>query len=49
MVTEIQVGLDSSLGVSVPALELIGSGSIASLAHKCLDQLKSDDQKDIAA
>ncbi len=49
MATEIRVGLDTTLGVSISALELIGSSSISSLAHKCLDQLKIDNQEDIAA
>lgn len=49
MATEIRVGLDVTLGVSVSALELIGSSSIASLANKCLDQLQIDNQDDIAA
>ena len=49
MATEIRVSLDATLGVSISALELIGSSSISVLAHKCLDQLQIDNQEDIAA
>jgi len=49
MATEIRVSLDATLGVSVSALELIGSSSISALAHKCRDQLQIDNQEDIAA
>jgi len=49
MATEIRVSLDATLGVSVSALELIGSSSISALAQKCLDQLQIDNQEDIAA
>ncbi|NOX92728.1 MAG: SDR family NAD(P)-dependent oxidoreductase, partial [Gammaproteobacteria bacterium] len=49
LATEIRMSLDVTLGVSVSALELTGSSSIASLAHKCLDQLQLDNQEDIAA
>ena len=49
MATEIRMNLDTNLGVSISALELIGSRSISSLAHQCLDQLKIDNQENIAA
>jgi acyl carrier protein len=40
MATDIRQELDGSLGIAVPALELIGEGSIAGLALKALDQMQ---------
>jgi acyl carrier protein len=40
MATDIRQELDSSLGIAVPALELIGEGSIAGLAFKALDRMQ---------
>ena len=49
MATEIRVGLDETLGISVSALELIGEGSIAALARKGLQQMRFDDSATAAA
>jgi len=49
LATEISMNLDVALGVSISALELIGSNSISILTQKCLDQLQLNDQEDIAA
>jgi acyl transferase domain-containing protein/NAD(P)-dependent dehydrogenase (short-subunit alcohol dehydrogenase family)/acyl carrier protein len=40
MATDIRMELDTALGIAVPALELIGEGSIAGLALKALDQMQ---------
>jgi acyl carrier protein len=40
MATDIRQELDSSLGIAVPALELIGEGSIRGLALKALNQMQ---------
>lgn len=40
MATDIRLELDTSLGIAVPALELIGEGSIAGLAVKALQQMQ---------
>jgi len=49
MATEIRVGLDDSMGISVSALELIGEGTISHLASKGLAQMKLDSSNIAAA
>jgi len=49
MATEIRVGLDDSMGISVSALELIGEGTISHLASKGLAQMKLDSSNVAAA
>ena len=49
MATEIRVGLDEILGISVSALELIGDGSVAALAQKGLAQMQFADKATAAA
>jgi len=49
MATEIRVGLDDNMGISVSALELIGEGTISHLASKGLAQMKLDSSNVAAA
>ena len=49
MATGIRVELDTRLGISVPALELVGDGSIVGIATSALEQMQLEFSVNVAA